>query len=128
QHRGFDGAVGRRELHDLAVADVQALGRLRMDFYQGMPGELSDRILILQQPGLVGAAAVVEQRAHVRHEPELAVALRRRTLDLERQLDCQRDRGWRRSRAVDPAPPEGLAPEVVEARSAALLACDCLPP
>ena len=55
-----------------------AARRLRARPRPRMPGDLGDRIGVLQQPRLVGAAAVVQHAVRIGEEDELALALERR--------------------------------------------------
>ena len=73
---GLDGAVGRCP-KNIAVAQVELAGGVGMDLDPGMPGDLGDRIAILQQPGLVGPPAVVEQRMGIGGKGEITVPLER---------------------------------------------------
>ena len=66
------GDVRRRSL---AVPDVEPAGRFGAHFDPRVPGDLGDRIGVLEQPRLVGAAAVVQHAVGVRQEDEASLSL-----------------------------------------------------
>ncbi len=76
--RSLERAVRRGQPQDLAVLHVERACGLGTQLDPVMPGDLGDRVGVLEQPGLVGASAVVQQRVGVRQEDEAAVPLERR--------------------------------------------------
>src|SRR5690606_39647929 len=128
QRRAFELPVRRDEPDDLAPADVEAPGGGGAELDPVMPGELGDRVRILQQPWPVGAAAVVQERMGIGGKDELTVSIEYREPGGERRRParCRRRRstgrlgtrpGLRRlglRRLVEPAARQRIDPEALE--------------
>ncbi len=101
----------------LAPPDVEPARGLERDLGPRMPGDLGDRVGVLEQPGPVGAATVVEEHVRECHERELTLGRCRRRRERRSRCGWRRWRsaGWRRGRRPIPGsargkrrPPPGL--------------------
>ena len=79
----------------LAFADVDLARGFGVDLHPRLPGALGDRIGVLEQPGPVGAAAVVVHRVRIGDEGELAFPVEAGDLGRDRGTGRQADRGGR---------------------------------
>src|SRR5262249_15186149 len=68
----------RADLEDIAVADVQLLGGLGVQFNDRLPGDFRDWVWQFLEPWFVGSAAIAYRRAVVDDEVVIALGLRDR--------------------------------------------------
>ena len=78
--RRLDGAVGRHQLDHFTLPDVQLASGVGMEFDPALPSDLGYWIGILQQPRLVGTAAVVEHGRGIRRKDQVSLAVEGRAL------------------------------------------------